>query len=138
MTTSVTHALSVKRVWAKAILAGEKKGENRSWKPPAKWTFPFWIALHVGKQTVPRKDPTLARETALHPRLKLWNKRDPDLCGKIVAVIEITGVEAPSDKPYCGTGPHVWTIGRVRELDNCIPCVGRLGLFALEKPITIN
>lgn len=134
-----THALSVRRPWAEAIRRGLKKGENRSWKPSSKKCrrVPFWIALHVSKTLVRRDDPALLREAEHTPQLVTWNRRDPDVCGKIVALVQIIGFEKPSDKPFCRSGPHVWVIGEVRELPEPVPCLGRLGLFALRTPLSV-
>lgn len=120
---SVTHALTIRPIWADAILRGPKRVENRSWLPGAHRT----IALHAG-----------ANDTAsdIQRALGLGWMGDGRAKSAIVAVLELGEVIEASDDPWF-SGPFGWTIVRVRPVIP-VPMAGRLGLWRLPAGLTLT
>ena len=120
---SVTHALTVRPIWADAILRGPKRIENRSWLPGPHRA----IALHAG-----------AHDTAgdIQRALGLGWSGDGRVKSAVVAVLDLGEVIESSDDPWFH-GPYGWTIVRVCPVVP-VPMSGRLGLWRLPPGLTLT
>lgn len=119
---SVSHALTVRPIWADAILRGPKRIENRSWLPGQHKA----IALHAGAHDTPAD---------IQRALGLGWSGGGRARGALVAVLELGAVVESSDDPWF-FGPYGWTIVRVHPV---VPVAmsGRLGLWRIP-PIMLT
>lgn len=115
-------ALTIRQPWLAAILAGDKRVENRSW--PTKYRG--FIALHAAR--------ALSREGRDDPLVQAVLARPgaPALTtGALVATARITDCHRDIGccRPWGQPGLYHWTLADVRPLPEPIPATGRLGLW---------
>jgi len=127
-------ALSIQQPWAHAILHGDKRVENRTWK-----AFHRGMTLiHAGK-----KLDTEACEFLAAPYEKCWNLSEQDLHdaprGAIVGVCWIidciTDAEAAAVHGAWAMGPWCFVIDKVHSFAEPIPYKGALGFFDVPHAV---
>lgn len=125
------YALTIIQPYAHLIAIGEKKVENRTWRPPH---FRGPLAIHAGKS-----------KGVLSPT---DIRRYPDMAyGAVVAVAwRVTpvrlanlpeGYEWVVDHPH-SFGPICWVLEEVKRLDKPIPCQGRQKLWRLPHEVDVD
>ncbi|WP_051838600.1 ASCH domain-containing protein [Streptomyces sp. NRRL WC-3742] len=118
-------ALTIRQPWLAAILAGDKRVENRSWPTKHRGL----VVLHAAR--------ALARDGQADPlvRAALARPGAPALTtGAIVATASITDCHRDTGccRPWGLPGLWHWTIEEVHALADPIPAAGRLGLWRLD------
>ncbi|MFG2910912.1 ASCH domain-containing protein [Kitasatospora sp. NPDC048286] len=118
-------ALTIRQPWLAAILAGDKRVENRSW--PTKHRGQ--VVLHAAR--------AVAREGQADPlvRAVLARPGTPALTtGALVATATITDCHRDTGccRPWGLPGLWHWTLDAVQALAEPIPATGRLGLWRLD------
>ena len=122
------RALTLWRPWPHAILYGDKRVENRPWKP---WrsVIDTTIAIHAGL-TYDEQAARMMRELGLYdPPLEKWCPK-----GAIVGTCRITGVVEELDSPWF-SGPFGWLLDDVVALDTPVPCKGKQGLWLVPEEV---
>ncbi len=127
------RALTLKRPWTDAILAGEKDFENRSWPLPT-GLFDRDVALHAGKSYDREGAEWMWTEGIYVPP---GNQKSPR---GIVAVVSFdfqVRPDGPNDianSPwFCG--PYGWHIQVKHVFEKPIPCKGALGFWRLPEDL---
>ena len=112
------YAITLHAQWARAIIHGPKRIENRTWLP--KIRFPRWILIHAGKQG----------ETGSLKELWPDEPEEEPIKGAIIGAAFFSEVLLNSSSPWF-LGPYGWKIEKVLQLEEPIP---RLGQLALWRP----
>lgn len=113
------RALTVKQPWASLIASGEKRIENRTWRPPAS-LIGERIAIHAGAGWDKRGERhTTARRGEL-PQ------------GSVVCTVIIDRVVEASDDPYW-IGPIGWVLRDVEPVVGAPSVRGGLSLWRLNS-----
>lgn len=140
--TTDMKALTIHQPWAWAIVAGHKKIENRTWRPPLR-LIGKRIAIHAGKKRPCPNAQQAVRELAGPESMP----NDLPL-GVVVGHVLLTGFAAPlwnvvhhpdpfltlsavQDDPWF-IGPIAWLLDEAVALDQPVPAKGRQGLWEWE------
>ncbi|MFF2549094.1 hypothetical protein ACFVUY_41935 [Kitasatospora sp. NPDC058063] len=118
-------ALTIRQPWLAAIVAGDKRTENRSW--PTNHRGP--VVLHAARE--------FARDGQADPlvRAVLARPGAPALTtGALVATARIADCHRDTGccRPWGLPGLWHWTLADVQALAEPIPAAGRLGLWRLD------
>ncbi|MFF2123525.1 ASCH domain-containing protein [Kitasatospora sp. NPDC058184] len=118
-------ALTIRQPWLAAILAGDKRTENRSWPTKHRGA----VVLHAAR--------ALARDGQADPLVQAVLARPgaPALTtGALVATASITDCHRDTGccRPWGLPGLWHWTLADVQALADPIPAAGRLGLWRLD------
>jgi len=127
-------ALTVYRPWSLFIAYGDKRVENRSWRPPAH-VLGKRVAIHSGKH-FDEYPVELAEELGLIADM-LHAKELPT---GIVATAIVSGcaermLHVPVDQERWFSGPFGWLLGDVKAFREPIPCLGAQGLWTVPEDI---
>lgn len=131
-----THALSIRQPWASAIVFGEKRIENRTWRPHQILSGPFAIWIHASgtiEEIHPHEHAGLDEFRRAHPELR-W----PDFCKWVLAptsvILGAAVVDRVVEAPPAGqeswwAGPLAWVLRDVVPLSEPVRASGRLSLW---------
>lgn len=124
-------ALTLRQPWAHAIAHGEKRIENRSWRPSAN-VLGSTIAIHAGAKPRGR---ALAEVECLCRELHL--DFGAVQYGGVVATARVADVlerEPPIASPHYlwWAGPLAWVLDDVRTIE-LVPCKGAQGIWRLPS-----
>jgi hypothetical protein len=123
MSTTITHAISVRQPWAWLIVQGWKDVENRTWRT----SYRGPIAIHASKTADPGEVAEFLRQL---------RETDPGATadclqyGGLVGVAAITSCVTRCDSEWF-TGPIGWLIRDARPIP-FVPLVGRPGIFEID------
>ena len=123
-------ALTVQQPWASAIVAGDKRVENRSWPT----SFRGRIVIHAGGRVDPAGAAALAAAGVV-----VGEAPGGALIGSVeivdcVRVAERSLFDADVDDPLA-TGPWCWILRNPIRFDVPIACAGQLGLWAIPDDV---
>jgi hypothetical protein len=127
------HALTIYQPFASAIVHGPKRVENRTWKPPRRWRYPFDLAIHAAKRRM--------RADEFHAVLDLWPGllHWPTVLGAVIGVAEVEGYFEPQPSDFHAnawvSGPVCWNLRNVRALAEPVACLGKQGLWRLPPEV---
>ena len=107
--------LSVRQPYAALILAGKKRREYRSWRPPA-WLIGQGLLIHASKRV------------DLEARQQLARCGLPLLGGRVLGSVLLKGVRGEE-------GDWAWLLSDPRPLRRPVPCAGRLGLWEFSRVV---
>ena len=129
MTTLPTHALTLWRPWAWAIVHGPKRVENRTWKPPASFIGKR-IGIHAG-QNIDRNSVTFIELNLDLDQLppEAWHE---GLIGSARLVRCIEKDQVGTFEEGQGNwffGPYGWLLDEVEAFPAPIPMKGAQGLW---------
>jgi hypothetical protein len=113
------RALTVKQPWASLIASGEKRIENRSWRPPAE-LIGQRIAIHAGASWDKRGETFTAARKGELPQ------------GRVVCTAVIDRVVEASDDRFW-IGPLGWVLRDVHPVDDAPEVRGGLSLWRLNS-----
>lgn len=133
-----THALSVRQPWASAIVFGEKRIENRTWRPTAQLQsgpFAMWIhasgfdnpvpTFHDGIATFAGSPAFVAAvrqgRHAAEPVNRMWANL-PTRCIIGAAIVERVVEAPPPGQLVWWAGPLAWVLREVVPLAEPVRC----------------
>lgn len=141
--SSPTHALTLTPEWAWAVAHLDKRVENRTWKPPARYIGQR-IAIHAGKSRPDWDAVDLMAGCAgwrvqryahvyERPGVRIVFPGPALVRGAIVATAVVRSVREVSQRDIVGweAGPFCWDLADVRVLSRPVACPGALSLWAL-------
>lgn len=122
--------LTIREPWASAIAFGDKRIENRTWKPP-RYMLGRRIAIHAGKSWT-REDREASEQLADDGMYEF----DPEsgTFGHIIATAILADVVTESSSPWF-VGPYGWVLSGVTAVTP-VPAKGRLGLWDLPSGLS--
>jgi hypothetical protein len=122
-------ALTIWQPWAACICHGDKRVENRGWRPPDNIVGEV-IAVHAGKMYDARGEQEIIRLG-----LEIPPRRYRTTYGAILGLATVKGVSRHlPDDPWF-SGPFGWLLDDVRPLDHPVPCRGAQGLWTVPPEI---
>jgi len=123
------RALTLHRPWSDAIATGQKRIENRPWKPWPK-IIGRDIAIHAGKQYDHKGARYMLRSGIFHPPVDVLSPTG------VVAIVTVAGFvsEIDHENPWF-FGPYGWILKNVRRLTKPIHCSGRQGLWRVPNDV---
>lgn len=133
----VERALTIRQPWAALIATGHKRYETRSYQP--RIVAPGdRFAIHAGAATVDVAAMHL-QQLVVAARLPLAQHFGAIIAtARLVAVHPTTGTGSPTIgrlERYAGDwsrGRWAWELADVEQLDQPIPCPGKLGLWRIR------
>lgn len=122
-------ALTIWQPWAACICHGDKRVENRGWRPPES-IIGQAIAVHAGKMYDARGEQEIIRLG-----LEIPPRRYRTAYGAILGLATVKGVcrHLPEDPWF--SGPFGWLLDDVKPLEYPILCRGSQGLWTVPPEI---
>ena len=117
-------ALSIRPVWAWAIIHAGKDVENRSWRCRFRGRFLVHASLEAAKLDFEKASAAL--RAACEP--ELLPREDEFAVGGIIGSVELVDVAQHCDSPWHAPGSFAWILRNPRPLP-FIPCRGQRNWF---------
>ena len=118
-------AISIRPLWAWAILHAGKDIENRTWKTNMRGT----IAVHASQSmSRPLYESAVQEILRLAPRVEV-PPYDAMVRGGIIGIVEIVGCEKRTKSKWHTPKHYGFVLANPRALPKSISCAGRLGFW---------
>ena len=117
--TDLLKVLTVRQPWASLIVSGMKSIENRNWTT----SFRGRLLIHAGK-TIEQTE---------------WNEMFDALpTGAILGSVDVVDVVRDSTSEWAEADSFHWILANAIEFDSSIPATGKLGLWNVTDPETLD
>ena len=119
MTTTPDKVITIHQPFASLIVAGIKDIENRTWTT----NFSGTLLIHAGKTTEQTE----------------WNEMFDALpTGAILGSVDVVDVVRDSTSEWAEADSFHWVLANAIEFDSPIPATGKLGLWNVTDPETLD